>query len=87
MRHRHMNNRHTFGMLLNRSSEGPRGTIKVDPHGDPLHEVKPATPIHVAGEECVSVETAKRRHALRHGVPTAYWRLRHHHGFMMARPV
>ena len=76
MRHRHMNNRHTFGMLLNRAA----ATVGAQ------QEVKPAAAIH-AGEECISVETAKRRHALRHGVPSAYWRLRHHHGFMMARPV
>jgi hypothetical protein len=36
---------------------------------------------------CVPVETAKRRHALMHGVPSAYWRLRHHHGYVMARPM
>jgi hypothetical protein len=44
------------------------------------------TPAHAAAA-CVPVETAKRRHALMHGVPSAYWRLRHHHGFVMARPM
>jgi hypothetical protein len=76
MRHRHVNNRHTFGMLLNRSVSGTAAVTV---------EKTPAT--SVAVEECVSVETAKRRHALMHGVPSAYWRLRRHHGYVMARPV
>ncbi|MBV9463529.1 MAG: hypothetical protein JO317_04810 [Verrucomicrobiae bacterium] len=35
----------------------------------------------------VTVETAKRRQALRHGIPAVYWRLRHHHGFVLSRPI
>ena len=73
MRHRTINNRHTFGMLLNRP-----GAV--------------STPEKTAATQAVRVdrvpvETVKRRHALMHGVPSAYWRLRHHHGYVMARPM
>ena len=74
MRHRHTNNRHTFGMLLNRTSTKAVKTAA-------------ATPVAHNAEECVSVETAKRRHALMHGVPSSYWRLRHHHGYVISRPM
>lgn len=71
MCHRHINNRHTFGMLLNRQAmkenQGAAAASRL--------------------EENVTVETAKRRHALLYGVPSSYWRLRHHHGFVMSRPV
>ena len=71
MRHRHINNRHTFGMLLNRQ----------------MMKTAHAAPSMPAVNGCVSVETAKRRHALVPGVPSSYWRLRHHHGYVMARPI
>lgn len=82
MRHRNVNNRHTFGMLLNRSSTEAAT-------GQAAKSAVLATPAtaHAFAEECVPVETAKRRHALMHGVPSYYWRLRHHHGYMMSRPV
>lgn len=83
MRHRNINNRHTFGMLLNRTateaaaaSTAAKSTVLATPAS-----------AHAFAEECVPVETAKRRHALMHGVPAYYWRLRHHHGYMMSRPV
>ena len=79
MRHRHINNRHTFGMLLNRPATGSVAAQAEKPAA--------ASSAHVCAEECVSVETAKRRHALMHGVPSSYWRLRHHHGYVMSRPV
>jgi hypothetical protein len=76
MRHRHVNNRHTFGMLLNSCVKGALTTNEKD-----------GGPEQAGTKECVSVETAKRRHAMKHGVPSTYWRLRHHHGYVMARPV
>ena len=79
MRHRHINNRHTFGMLLNRPGGGSVSVQEEKPAASPA--------AHVSTEECVTVETAKRRHALLHGVPSSYWRLRHHHGYVMARPM
>lgn len=79
MRHRHINNRHTFGMLLNRSAGGLVS--------EQAKKSAASAAAHVCVEECVPVETAKRRHALMHGVPSSYWRLRHHHGFVMARPM
>ena len=76
MRHRHVNNRHTFGMLLN---PGVRQQVTNNEQGDGSTQR--------TAKECVSVETAKRRRAMKHGVPSSYWRLRHHHGYVMARPV
>jgi hypothetical protein len=76
MRHRHVNNRRSFGMLLSFRVKGAITT------GD-----QPAGADQPNGRECVSVEMAKRRHAMRHGVPSSYWRLRHHHSYVMARPV
>jgi hypothetical protein len=77
MRHRHTNNRHTFGMLLNRPAA-------VSATGQAAQSVHTA---QVTSAQCVPVETAKRRHALMHGVPSSYWRLRHHHGYVMSRPM
>ncbi len=73
MRHRHVNNRRTFGLLLNRTAQAAQESAGSQGHG--------------LSEEPVSVETAKRRHALKHGVPTSYWRLRHHHGYVISRPA
>ena len=77
MRHRHINNRHTFGMLLNRT-----GAVSAS-----AQAVQADNTTQVSAAHCVPVETAKRRHALMHGVPSSYWRLRHHHGYVMSRPM
>ncbi len=74
MRHRHINNRHTFGMLLNRQM------MK-----DGLACEMGSTLGHL--DENVTLETAKRRQALRYGIPSSYWRLRHHHGYVISRPL
>ena len=79
MRHRHINNRHTFGMLLNRTGAASAAAQAV--------KAAASAPAHAGTAECVPVETAKRRHALMHGVPSSYWRLRHHHGYVMSRPM
>jgi hypothetical protein len=75
MRHRHINNHHTFGMLLNRQM------MKPAPVGAALLSENDYC------EKNVTVETVKRRHALLYGVPSSYWRLRHHHGYVISRPV